>query len=518
MIRRPPRSTLSSSSAASDVYKRQVSTQSTGRNAGPTMASGLSTDNMNPRIKKAEYAVRGELVIKAGQYDAALEAGEKLPFSDIIYCNIGNPHSVGQVPLTFHRQVLALCMYPNLMENEQAMTGFPADAVARAKEILDGTGGNGLGAYSHSKGMASVRNTVAAFIENRDGYPTDPELLFLTNGASDGVGKWMDMLISSSNDGMLIPIPQYPLYSSGLTLRDGVAVPYYLDEANEWGMSVESLQQALDSARAEGTAVKALVVINPGNPTGQLLTYENMAGILEFCAKESIVLFADEVYQTNNYTDDRVWHSFRKVMLDKQLPVQLVSFHSTSKGYYGECGLRGGYFEALNIEPDVIDQVYKLSSMSLCSNLPGQIAVDLMVRPPKESDPSGSLFIQERDSQLTSLRRRAEKLTDALNQLTGISCNPSQGAMYAFPKIELPPKAVAAAKAAGKAPDGFYALNLLDATGICVVPGSGFGQVDGTWHFRTTFLPPEDQMDAVVERIREFHEPFMAKYTSRSLL
>jgi alanine transaminase len=83
--------------------------------------------------------------------------------------------------------------------------------------------------------------------------------------------------------------------------RDGVAVPYYLDEANEWGMSVESLQQALDSARAEGTAVKALVVINPGNPTGQLLTYENMAGILEFCAKESIVLFADEVYQTNNY-------------------------------------------------------------------------------------------------------------------------------------------------------------------------------------------------------------------------
>lgn len=84
--------------------------------------------------------------------------------------------------------------------------------------------------------------------------------------------------------------------------------------------------------------------------------------------------------------------------------------------------------------------------------------------------------------------------------------------MYAFPKVELPPKAVAAAEAAGKAADTFYALALLEQTGICVVPGSGFGQVDGTWHFRTTFLPPEDQIEAVIARMRKFHEGFMQKY------
>jgi len=85
--------------------------------------------------------------------------------------------------------------------------------------------------------------------------------------------------------------------------------------------------------------------------------------------------------------------------------------------------------------------------------------------------------------------------------------------MYAFPTVTLPKKAVEAANAAGKVPDTFYALELLENTGICVVPGSGFGQKDGTWHFRTTFLPPEDEMDAVVERMRRFHEDFMQKYS-----
>eukprot|EP00656_Telonema_subtile_P029974 TRINITY_DN33016_c0_g1_i1.p1 TRINITY_DN33016_c0_g1~~TRINITY_DN33016_c0_g1_i1.p1 ORF type:complete len:203 (-),score=71.52 TRINITY_DN33016_c0_g1_i1:32-640(-) len=197
---------------------------------------------------------------------------------------------------------------------------------------------------------------------------------------------------------------------------------------------------------------------------------------------------------------------------DSKLTVQLFSYHSTSKGYFGECGLRGGYFEVLNVDPRVLAELYKLTSMSLCSNLTGQCMVDLMLDPPKSSDPSGPLFQKEKQAQLSSLARRAGVIHQGLNSLSGVSCNPSEGAMYAFAKLTLSPRAVAAAKAAGKAPDAFYALELLGATGICVVPGSGFGQRDGTWHFRTTFLPPEDQMEAVVERMRVFHEGFMAKY------
>eukprot|EP00656_Telonema_subtile_P023114 TRINITY_DN2443_c0_g1_i1.p1 TRINITY_DN2443_c0_g1~~TRINITY_DN2443_c0_g1_i1.p1 ORF type:complete len:416 (-),score=111.92 TRINITY_DN2443_c0_g1_i1:68-1315(-) len=375
----------------------------------------LSYENMNPRIKQAEYAVRGELVIKADEYAAALRAGEKLPFENIIYCNIGNPHSVGQTPLTFHRQVLSLVMYPELMQNESAMSAFPADAIQRAQEILAGTQGYGVGAYSHSKGLSSVRKTVADFIHARDGFEADPEQIFLTNGASDGVGKVLDMLIAKPTDGVMIPIPQYPLYSSGLSLRDGVPVRYYLDEASGWGLSVAELKEAVAKARGEGTDVKSLVVINPGNPTGQLLSYQNMAEIVEFCESEKLVLCADEVYQTNIYVDDREWHSFRKVMLETGAKAEMFSFHSTSKGYYGECGLRGGYMEAMNIDPKVMDELYKLSSMTLCSNLPGQVAIDLMVKPPSSSDPSGPLFEQERDAQLASLRRRAESLTIGLN-------------------------------------------------------------------------------------------------------
>ena len=114
---------------------------------------------------------------------------------------------------------------------------------------------------------------------------------------------------------------------------------------------------------------------------------------------------------------------------------------------------------------------------------------------------------------MESLKRRATKLVAGLNALEGVTCNQPQGAMYAFPSITLPPKAIAAAEAAGKVPDTFYALALLEATGIVVVPGSGFGQKKDTWHFRTTFLPPESDMDAVVDRMTKFHVDFMAQHS-----
>ena len=111
-----------------------------------------------------------------------------------------------------------------------------------------------------------------------------------------------------------------------------------------------------------------------------------------------------------------------------------------------------------------------------------------------------------------AFHRRRDIALRALAGRQAVRLSPPQGAMYAFPQITLPQKAIAAAEAAGKVPDTFYALALLEATGIVVVPGSGFGQVEGTWHFRTTFLPPEEEMASVVARMKEFHEGFMAKY------
>jgi len=236
--------------------------------------------------------------------------------------------------------------------------------------------------------------------------------------------------------------------------------------------------------------------------------------VVRFCAEHDLVLIADEVYQENVYDDALPFHSFKKVLMEMSPPpdVQLVSLHSTSKGFLGECGLRGGYFELVGFDPDVQAQLLKLVSIGLCSNTLGQIATGLMVRPPATGEPSHATYVGEREAILSSMKRRASKLVDGLNSLDGVTCNAPQGAMYAFPQITLPPKAVDAAKAAGKVPDTFYALALLEETGIVVVPGSGFGQKQGTWHFRTTFLPPEAEMDAVVERMGNFHRGFMAKY------
>ena len=181
-------------------------------------------------------------------------------------------------------------------------------------------------------------------------------------------------------------------------------------------------------------------------------------------------------------------------------------------------------------------------SISLCSNVPGQLAVGLMVNPPRPTDPSGAQYIAERDGILSSLKRRAITVSEGLNalevrchprrskppatpvdlrpllppslalSLQGVSCLPPDGALYAFPQITLSPKACKAAADAGMAPDVYYCLQLVETTGIVVVPGSGFDQAEGTHHFRTTILPPEDKMADVMRRLGSFHANFMAEH------
>ncbi len=151
--------------------------------------------------------------------------------------------------------------------------------------------------------------------------------------------------------------------------------------------------------------------------------------------------------------------------------------------------------ELRNLPPEVVAQITKLQSVSLCANLPGQALVYLMVRPPRPGDPSFGLFSAERDAVLDGLKRRALLLAEGLGRIPGYSCQPITGAMYAFPKVTLP---------AGRS-DEEYCMALLERSGVCVVPGSGFGQMAGTAHFRTTILPPGDQLEEVVKRIEEFH-------------
>ena len=317
--------------------------------------------------------------------------------------------------------------------------------------------------------------------------------------------------------GIMIPIPQYPIYSATLDLLGGKKVGYFLDEEKNWDLNMQELERSLSEAKKNGVNVVGFVLINPGNPTGQVLPKKAVQDVVQFCAKHKLVLLSDEVYQENVYGDNAEFYSAKRAAFDTGLmekdEIELASFHSTSKGVFGECGRRGGYMELVGFDDKVMDHLYKLASSGLCSTISGQIMVSLMARGPSRDDESYASHEAEKDKIFKSLKKRSKIVGKGLNDIPGFSCQPPQGAMYAFPRVELPDGAVQEAHTKGMAPDTVYALSLLERTGICVVPASGFGQESGRFGFRTTFLPSEDEMARSVDMMRQHHEEFCARYS-----
>ncbi|KAG0677134.1 hypothetical protein C6P40_000981 [Pichia californica] len=476
-------------------------------------APKLVDNQLNPHALVAKYAVRGRIPTMAEQLKGTLQSDpDALPFDKIISANIGNPQQLDQKPITFYRQVLALIEYPDLLKNDYVNKIFPHDAIDRANEIMENL--VSVGAYSHSKGVLYFRQTVARYIEDRDDHPADPEDIYLTAGASSAVNYLLSLLSNGPQTGFLIPIPQYPLYTASLALNDAKVLPYYLKEEENWSVEASEISEVIKKAKTEGISPRAIVLINPGNPTGSILTEETIAEILNVAAEHGIVVIADEVYQENVYEGEFI--SVKKVLRDLQKldstkyeNLQLASLHSTSKGMIGECGQRGGYMELIGFDQSVLSQILKLASISLCPPVIGQALVSLMVNPPHESHPSHGPFRSEKLGIFNALKERSHKLYLAFNKMEGVSCQEPQGAMYCFPQLTLSKKVKAAAADSGMAPDEFYCAKLLENTGVCTVPGSGFGQVPGTWHLRTTFLAPGTEW---IDNWAKFHENFMNEY------
>ena len=204
-------------------------------------------------------------------------------------------------------------------------------------------------------------------ISERDGYPSNPDHIFLTGGATPGVSLFIQMLIkpvtpnNPDPSGILIPLPQYPLYTGTLAQFSGTALPYYLDESKGWSTSPDEIEAALAQAKEKGVIPKALVIINPGNPTGALLDEATQEELVKLCEKHRLVLMADEVYQINLHRPKEApFTSFKKIVRRLNSPIALVSYHSISKGVTGECGRRGGYFELTNFPDELVALVYKM--------------------------------------------------------------------------------------------------------------------------------------------------------------
>jgi aspartate/methionine/tyrosine aminotransferase len=264
---------------------------------------------------------------------------------------------------------------------------------------------------------------------------------------------------------------------------------------------LEELEDSLAKAKSRGIIPVAITVINPGNPTGAVLSRDNIEMVLDFARRHNLTILADEVYQNNIY-GSKSFYSFAKVMHQLNIrDVSLISINSMSKGYFGECGHRSGYLEARNVTDEVFAQFVKLQSINLCANTIGQLATYLMVTPPNPGEASYVLYEQEKQLILNDLKEKSKIIGDELNKIPGISVSHPEGAMYAFVKLDLP----IPTKVDHIAEDEKYCMALLEDTGICVVPGSGFGQYPGTLHFRTTFLPPREEIINLITRLKQFH-------------
>ncbi|CCD27028.1 alanine transaminase ALT2 NDAI_0J01360 [Naumovozyma dairenensis CBS 421] len=486
-------------------------------------APKLSIKDLNPNVIKAEFAVRGTIPMKAQELQTQLNKNpHSLPFNEITVANIGNPQELHQKPLTFARQVVSILQYPELLNRRNELTSttppiYNNDSFDRAEKLLNEIGGS-VGAYSASQGVYGIRKTIANYITQRDlGESASPNDIFMTTGATAASSYLLSILSNGPQTGVLLPIPQYPLYTALLALHNATMLPYYLEEESGWSIDTNEIEKTIKkNAMTKGIQPKVMVIINPGNPTGSILSEDSLIKIFNIAAKYGIVIIADEVYQENLFNGNK-FHSCKKVLrsLQKQFPtqynnVQLASLHSTSKGLFGECGQRGGYMEIIGFNNDVRNLILKLACIDVCPVVTGQAMMDLMILPPKQGDQSYQLDCIERQQIHNDMLNRAKKLYDMFSHMEGIQCQKPQGAMYLFPRLLLSTKVIDEAKKFEMEPDEFYCHELLNETGICTVPGSGFGQKPNTYHLRTTFLAPGDQW---INKWEKFHKAFLKRYT-----
>ena len=205
--------------------------------------------------------------------------GVQKPFDSVIKANIGDAHAMGNAPVTFLRQILALVSYPDLLSSKD----FPEDAKDRARAILGGCKNGSAGSYSDSPGIEVIRRHVAEYIQDRDGgVPSDWQNIILCAGASEGIRGVMKLLTNpnggdgSKRPGVMIPIPQYPLYSASLAEYNMHQIGYYLDEDKNWSLDIAELDRAYQEA-SEVCNPRAIVIINPGNPTGMMAILDMMS-------------------------------------------------------------------------------------------------------------------------------------------------------------------------------------------------------------------------------------------------
>jgi alanine-synthesizing transaminase len=339
--------------------------------------------------------------------------------------------------------------------------------------------------YSDSKGIFGARKAVMHETQRQGISGVTLDDIYLGNGASELITMATNALLDNGDE-LLLPMPDYPLWTAATSLSGGKPVHYLCDEANGW-------MPNLDDIRAKITPrTKAIVVINPNNPTGVLYSEELLKQIVAIAREHGLVIMADEVYDKVLY--DGVKHT---ALASLSTDVLTLTFNSLSKSYRS-CGYRAGWLIVSGDKKpakDYIEGLNMLSNMKLCSNVPGQWAIQTAL--------GGYQSINDLVGEGGRLRRQRDMAYELITAIPGVTCVKPVAALYMFPKLD--PKIYPIKD------DRQFFLELLRETRVMLVQGTGFNWPEPD-HFRIVFLPHEDDLAEAVARIAKFLESYRKRH------
>lgn len=335
--------------------------------------------------------------------------------------------------------------------------------------------------YSDAKGIYSARKAVMQYCQQTNVRNVEIDDIYIGNGVSELVVLALQGLLNN-NDEVLIPAPDFPLWSAAVNLCGGKPVHYRCDESADWFPDLDDIRAKISSR------TKAIVVINPNNPTGAVYSKELLTELIEIARSRDLVIFSDEIYDKILF-DDAVHVPLASLAED----LLIVTFNGLSKTYR-VAGFRTGWMVvsgAKHRAGDYIEGLDILASMRLCSNVPTQHAIQTAL--------GGRQSIQDLIAPGGRLFEQRQWAWDRLNAIDGITCTKPKGALYLFPKLDV--------RKFNISNDEQFALDLLRQEKVLIVQGSGFNWPEPD-HFRMVFLPRIEELDDALNRL----DTFLHKY------
>ena len=338
--------------------------------------------------------------------------------------------------------------------------------------------------YSDSKGLYSARKAIMQYCQTKNIPNVHVDDIYTGNGVSELITMSMQALLNNGDE-ILVPMPDYPLWTASVTLAGGKAVHYACDEENDWYPNLEDIRSKITDK------TKGIVVINPNNPTGAIYSDEMLKSLVQIARENELIIFADEIY-------DRLVYSGETHTAIASLAPDLltVCFNGLSKSHY-VAGYRAGWMCLAGDKSkaqDYIEGLNLLSTMRLCSNVPAQSIIQTAL--------GGSQEAQKHFKEDGRLQLQKEYVWKRLNAIDGISAVKPKGAFYIFPKIDTEKFNIK--------DDEQFALDLLRETGVLITCGSGFNWKKPD-HFRIVFLPDMSRLEKALDKIEAFLKTYRQK-------